>query len=566
LGDSPPRFPPDSPAAPTIDRLDSWKEIATYLRRDVRTVQRWEAKNGLPVHRHSAEPAKGSPVHAFRSELEHWLHAPAQSAGDGPGAAVTDTAKSTARLLVLPFLNLTGDTDQEYLSDALTDEAITWLATAAPDELAVIARTTAMHYKGARKDVGTIGRQVDADYVIEGGMRRQGDATIVNVQFIRVADQVHLWAKRFTVAGQDVFRLPQTIARCICEQLGIASVPRGEPDRWMRRLTNDLEAHTLYRQGRYHWLQGTPEGFATATQCFERAIARDPGFALAYDALAEMYWYLGFFGLAPAAAVTARGLFYAMRALDLDDSLAETHALLGLYRKEFDFKWSDVKREMDRAVQLDARSPTVKVRLAMGWLLAQGKLREAIAALEDALETDPLSVFVRAWYGCMLWLDRQYDRAIEQGRLMIETEPAHYLGYWQIGLYFRDRGAFEESIAALQRSVQLSGGSLLVAGWLGLSLGQAGRDNEAREMLDHLRAASDRGAYVPPTSFAWTHLGLGQIDEAFVWMGRAAEACDHMIMPLRHYPFLDGLRTDPRYLEILGKLNYRPDGGVVLDP
>ena len=562
LGDQPPQFPPDAPAEDTIDRLDSWKEIAAYLRRDVRTVQRWEARNHLPVHRHSPEPAKGSPVHAFRSELEQWLHTPARHADDAGAAAGAPTA---ARLLVLPFANLTGDPDQEYLSDAFTDETITALAAVPCDELAVIARTTAMHYKGTRQDVGAIGRRVAADYVVEGAMCRDAGGAAVNVQLIRVADQAHIWARRFTMSTDDVVRLPQTIGGQICGQLGVQADLCEDANRRVRRATNDLEAHTLYRRGRYHCAQATPEGFAAATECFERAIACDHDFALAYDALAEMYWYLGFFGLAPAAAVTARGLFYAMRALEIDDTLAETHALVGLYRKEFDFNWPEVKRQMDRALQLNPRSPIVKMRWAMGWLLPEGRLQEAIVAIEAALETDPLSVLVRGWYGCMLWLDRQYDRAVEQGRLMVEIAPAHHVGHAQLCLYLRDRGDLDEAVEAGRRAMELSGGSRLVAGWLGLALGQAGRLAEARTLLDQLRTAPS-GVYVPPTSLAWTHLGLGEVDEALAWMKRAVGGGDHMIVPVRHYPFLDGLRTDPRYVEILEKMNYLPAGGLSLNP
>jgi len=564
LGDPQPQVPPDAPVESAIDRLDSWKEIAAYLRRDVRTVQRWEARNGLPVHRHTPEPAKGRPVHAYRSELDQWLHAPARPADDA-GAGTAAPAVSAGRLLVLPFVNLTGDAGEEYLSDALTDEVITALAAVSPDALAVIARTTAMHYKGTRKDLATIARQVGVDYVVEGAMRHDRGGIAVNIQLIRVPDQVHLSAKQFTVGPDDVFGLPRAIARFICQHLGLLSGGSDRTPRQERPPTDDLEAYTLYRQGRYHWAQGTAGGFATATACFERAIARDPGFAMAYDALAEMYWYAGFLGLAPAAALTARGLFYAMRALDVDDGMAETHALVGLYRKEFDFNWTDVKRQMDRAVQLDPRSPVVKLRRAMGWLLPQGRLKEAIVSIEEALETDPLALFMRAWYGCMLWLDRQYDRAVEQGRLIIDIEPANFLGHWQLGLCLRDRGDFDESVAAHQRAMERSGDSLLIAGWLGLALGQAGRSAEARRVLDQLRTASHRGAYVPPTSFAWTHLGLGDVDEALVWLHRAAGGYDHMVIPIQHYPFLDGLRTDPRYLQILDTLNYLPTGGVRLD-
>ena len=564
MGGPPSQIPPDARVEHAIDRLDSWKEIAAYLRRDVRTVQRWEARHGLPVHRHSPEPAKGSPVYAYRSELDGWLHAPALRGDVRVALEPAAVEASAARLLVLPFVNLTGEAGEEYLSDALTDEVITALAAVPHDELSVIARTTAMHYKGTRKDLGTVAREVAATHVVEGAIRRDERGTTVNVQLVRATDQVHLWARQFIVGVDDVFTLPQTIARLICEQLGLESTRHDQAHRQARPPTHDLEAFTLYRQGRYHWAQGTPEGLAAATACFERAIARDRGFAMAYDALAELSWYVGFLGLAPAAAVTARGLFYAMRALDIDDGMAETHALLGLFRKEFDFKWNDVKRQMDRALHLNPRSPVVKLRVAMGWLLPQGRLKEAALSIEEALENDPLSMFTRAWYACMLWLDRQYDRAIEQARLMIEIEPANHLGHWLLGMSLRDRGDFDESVAAHERTLSLSGGSLLIAGWLGLALGQAERPAEARRVLTQLRTASDRGAYVPPTSFAWTHLGLGDVDEAFVWLRRAAEERDHMIIPIRHYPFLDGLRTDPRYLEILEQLNYLPTGGVRL--
>lgn len=198
----------------------------------------------------------------------------------------------------------------------------------------------------------------------------------------------------------------------------------------------------MYLKGRHH-LMRLPQEFAAAKECFERAVARDPRFALAYDALAELHWYLGFFGFATPADVGATGVFYAMRALEIDNGLAETHALLGLYRFQFlDFDWDDAKRHYLRARELNPSSPLVKVRYAIGSLLFECRIAEAIAQMEAALESDPLSLFMLAWYGFFLWLNGEYDRAIEQARLMIEIEPTNYAGYWTLAMYFREKGLF----------------------------------------------------------------------------------------------------------------------------
>jgi len=467
-----------------------------------------------------------------------------------------------SKLLVLPFVSWSSATGAS-LADALTDEVITSLAGFAPESLAVIARTTTMHYKGTRKDVASIAQELAIDYVLEGGLRGGGDAVTLNVQLIRVSDQTHIWARRYDTTAAGIFDLHVEMANAVACALGLpAAGPRA---RRVRKPTNDLIAYTLYQEGRHRFAKGTPQALAAAKQCLDQALARDPQFALAHDALAELHWYLGFFGVLPARSVTSAGLFHALRALDFDDSLAETHALVGLFRKEFDFNWADVKRQMDRALELDPVSPLVKTRFAIGWLLAEGRLQEAVKIIEEALETDPLSVFMRAWLTCMLWLDRQFDRAIEQGRLTSDLEPTSFLGHWTLGMALRDSGRSEASVDAHYQALELWPQSPLLLGSLSLALGQAGRMNDAVRMKQQLDDAAAAGTYVAPTCFAWSALALGELDDAFAWMARAVEACDHMIVPIRHYPFLDTLRDDPRYAELLQRLRMKPSVGVLVE-
>jgi TolB-like protein len=463
-------------------------------------------------------------------------------------ASLSQPAPAIPRLLVLPFANLSGDPAQEYFSDAMTEEIIGALAGLAPDHLAVIARTTAMHYKGSQKDITQIGRELAVDYVVEGSVRRLDDRIVVSVQLIQVSDQTHLWTNRYDSELRDLFSMESAAAQAIAGQLGIA------PRRAARKSTEDLAVYNLYIQGRYHLFKGTPEDMAKAKLYLEEAIARDPEFALAYDSLAEIYWYWGFLGFAPPREACSAGMFCALRAVEIDNTLAETHALLGMYRKELDYAWPEVQREMGLALQLNPASPLVRTRYAVSGLLPHGRIEEAIAEMERAVELDPLSPFIRIWLGIMLWLGRDYDGAIEQAQMLLELDPASYMSHFAAGLYYREKGMFEEAIAAHRRSVELSGGSPLMLGWLGLALAQSGKTAEARAILDRLHMIA-REAYVPPTSFAWIHLGLGERDDAFLWMDRAVDGRDHMMGPLKTYPFLDPIRADPRYLALLRKLN-----------
>ncbi len=483
-------------------------------------------------------------------------------------AAVSQPAPAATaqkpRLLVLPLVNSSDDPGQEYFADAMTDEIISAVAAIAADQLAVIARTTSMRYKRTHKDVARIGRELRLDYVVEGGVRRAGDWLSVNVQLVQAATETHLFARSYGVPMPDLFSLQDRIAQDITRHVpGIADAMRRDvalgPDVGRRR-TDDLAAYNEYIKGRYEMWKLTADGMAQAQRHFEAALARDPDYVPACNALGELYWYGGFFGYAPSREMDLIARSYVVRAVSIDSRSAEAHALLSLYptkrgsSEEIDYyDWPAIRKEVERARDLDAASRLVQIRHAMvqGTL---GHMDEAAAELEAALEFDPLSLDLRAWLVSMLYLGRHVERALAEALNLLDLEPGHFLPHYQLGHVYREMGRFDESADAFRRAVELSGELPLMVGFLGLSLGLGGHVTEAGTVLEQLHALAGR-RYVPPTCFAWTYLGVGDIDQAFSWMDRAIDAPDRMMEAIKTYAFLDPLRSDPRFAALLRKMN-----------
>ncbi len=476
-----------------------------------------------------------------------------------PPRAPEPEGAQRARLVVLPFVNLSGDPAQEYFSDAMTDEIITELAGLAPEQLAVIARTTAMHYKGSHKDVARVGRELGVDYVVEGGVRRAGDRLQINMQLIQVSDQTHLFARRYDAPVRDIFNMQGRVALDVADRIGATPVPddirAGVATGKLvgRKPTEDLVAYNEYIQGRHHMDKGTTEGFAKGKQHLEKAIARDPEFALAYDALAEIYWYWGYFGLMRPRDAFSAGIVHALRAIEIDNTRAETHALLGQFHKTVEYNWPEVQREMGLALRLDPNSPIVRMRYAVSGLMPHGRLEEAVEELELALERNPLSVLARFWLGIMLVLSRRGERAMEESRKLLDLNPTYWGGHFIIAVCYRFQGRFEEAIASHRKAVDLFDSAAML-GWLGLTLAASGQTSQARDVLQRLHRMAATG-YVPPSSFAWVHLGLKEIDAAFDWLNRAVEECDQYMMPIKSYAFFDPIRADPRFATLLRKMN-----------
>jgi hypothetical protein len=354
-----------------------------------------------------------------------------------------------------------------------------------------------------------------------------------------------------------VFSTPASVAEAIAGALGI-NVPSGERTggrtHAAKRATYDPIAYDEYVRGRRRLdTVGTLEDFETARQHLERAVARDPTFAPAYEALAMLHWWQGYFGLIPPKDAFAAGILHAIRVLEIDGSRAEAYALLAQYRKQLDYDWPGIERELTRALELDRNSPFVRVLYALGWLMPQARIQDAIREIECALEWDPLWVPANVLLGVMLALTRQWDAVIDRGRLMTEVDPASHWGHWILGFGLRGKGLLDDAIAAQRKAVDLSGGYAMMLGWFGLVLGSGGGEDEARGVLGRLQAMA-RTTYVPPTSFAWIYLGLRDVDRAFEWLDRAIDARNQLMMPIRTYAFFDPIRNDPRFHALLRKM------------
>jgi TolB-like protein len=455
------------------------------------------------------------------------------------------TVRSVA---VFPFLDISPGHDQEYLCDGIAEEVINALTRIRG--LRVIARTSSFVVGGMGLDVREAGARLGVEAILEGSVCRDGQRIRVTAQLVSTADGGHLRSERYDREMTDVLSLQDDIAVAIAESLRLDLT--GRPGATARPAV-DAEAQTAYLEGRHHLAKGTPEALARAGACFERAVASNPGFALAYDSLAELHWYLGFFGGAVPRDAFSLSTWHALRALELDDGLAQTHALLGMLRKELDYNWPEVDRELARAIELEPQSPAVRLRHAISGLLPHGRMREATAEVEEVLRSDPYSLLVRWWLAVMTYLDRQPERMAEEGRRMIALDPGHFLGHWVIGAASDELGAGREAVRAFDEANRLSGGIPFTLGFLAFANGRAGERAEARRLLEAAAGLAER-AYVPPTTFLMAHVGLGDWDEVLRWADAAIEARDPIIIPIKTFPFLDPIREDRRFRVLLEKM------------
>ena len=542
---NPPHSSPAGPRPPDV-HLDSWGEIAAHLRRSVSTVQRWERNEGLPVHR-IAHSKQGS-VYATTGELDRWYEARSQVSPAPPIAA----AGGRIRLAVLPFQNLSGDPDQDYFSEGLTEELITHLARLRPDRLAVVARTSAMQYRDSDKDVRAIGAELGAAYLLAGGVRRSGDRVRVSARLVSGAEGVHLWADSYEQPLTDVIEIQTAIAERVGDSLTFHLLSEQHTAHAQARQTRP-EALDAFLKGRYFWNMRTPEGFRRALGYFQTAIESDPGFAGAYAGLADTHLVIGcwFYGVKSPRASFAAARAAAENALRRDPGLAEAYATLGWVQYGHEWDWAGANRSFRRAVELNPSYATGRQWYAF-CLAAQGRA-EALAEIGRARALDPLSLVVNTSQAFMHYLARDYEGARAHCERTLEINPAFPNAHQLLAaIHFfagRVREAFQEHDLYDGLAGRNAFGSTLRACHEAL----AGNRAAAERCLQQL-AARVSSANVFSWQFAMLHASLGAADEAFAALDRVAAEGSDVLVFLKVEPHWDPLRADVRFDGLLGRI------------
>jgi TolB-like protein/DNA-binding winged helix-turn-helix (wHTH) protein/lipopolysaccharide biosynthesis regulator YciM len=455
-------------------------------------------------------------------------------------------------LLVLPFENLSGDPAQEYFSDGLTDEMITLLGRQYPRELAVIARTSAMSYRGTQKPLSQVAHELGGvEFVLEGSVRRSGGRVSINAQLFRSQDQASLWAETYEREVADLLAIQHDVAGRIASSLVLEVVP----DR-TRHVTHvpDSRIYDAYLMGMYEANKRSEASLRKSIEYFQMAIQGDPEYAPPYAGLANSYLLsAGWLNMSPADAYP-KAKAAALRALALDENLAEAHTTLAEEEHEYEWKWAEAEGEFRQAIGLDPNSPVAHKSYAE-FLMHGGRGKEAIAEMERARDLDPLSLIASTLVGFAYHNAREYDRAIEEYAKVIQLDPRFAPAHYFLGASLAQEGRYDEAIAHLQTAKGLSQGASLMTAGLARAYAVAGRRDRA---LAELRELHQRAVhrYVSPYGFAQVYAALGDNSAALQMLDRAAAEHVFELMFLKVDRSFDHLRAAPEFQSLLKQIGF----------
>ena len=461
--------------------------------------------------------------------------------------------KTVNSLAVLPFINASTDPDSEYLSDGITESIINSLSRLG--QLRVMARSATFRYKGQEVDPQEIGQKLGVHAVLTGRVRQLGDRLIIGAELVDVADGTQFWGERYERKPSDIFETQEEIAREISDKLQVA-VSGPQRDLLAKRDTDDAEAYKLYLKGTYYRGKWTEEGFKKSVEHFNQAIDRDPTYALAYAGLAITYIRLGLQGIIPQKDAYPKAKAAALKALDMDDALAEAHASLGFVRQLYDWDWPGARDELEKAVEINPNYADAHYTYCYHFVHL-GQFDEAITEIKRAMELDPLSVEYMVGAADVYKDARQYDRAVEQCRKALEMDRNYGEAYLFLGQAYEYQGMYEEAIAEYQKAINLVGNTPEIASSLGHAYASSGRRDEAQKVIEDLRELETR-RYVDPASVAVVYGSLGQNDEAFHWLEKAYEDRSGWLVHAKVEPIFDDLRADPRFTELLRRIGLAP--------
>ncbi len=449
-------------------------------------------------------------------------------------------------LVVLPLANLSGDPGEEYFVEGMADALRQHLEVIST--LRVVSRTSSMYYRASSKPLPEIARQLKADAVVEGSVLRSGNRVRINVELIQTGSDTQVWGGSYDRDLKDIFVLQAEVAQKIADEIR-ATLRSPDRARLTRRNTPDPDAYLDYSKGRFFWNRRTEADLKRAIGYFQQAIARDPNYALAYDGLADCWLPLGWYAYMAPSETFPYAKAAVMKALALDDSLAEAHTSLAFVTLYYDRDWAAAEREFRRAIELNPNYASGHHWYAE-FLSLVGRHAEAIAEAERARELDPLSTIINTWVGSRYFFARQYDKAIEQYRNAVEMDPGFVPVHLVLGEALEQKHMYQEAIAELEKAVSLSGGSPVYMASLAHVYGAADRRDQAKKLFDELRNLSKQ-RYVSSYDLALASLGMGETDGAFALLARAVEERSPRVAFLGVDPRFDALRSDARFKELM---------------
>ena len=476
------------------------------------------------------------------------------AAGHRPWPRASSQAHRPARMLVvLPFQNLTGNPDQEYLGDAMTEELIAQLGSIDPLRLGVIARTSAMQFKKTTKRANQIGSELGAGYLVEGSIRTTGTRIRIAVKLIETRSESQLWTEQYERDANDLLTVQREVGAAITVQITTSlNIAGSNVNAAARRHSTIAEAYEHYLRGRYHWGRNNAESLEKGKAHFLKAIELDSSYALAYSGLADTYKSMGAIGFQPMSEAYPLARTAALKALELDDKLGEAHTSLAAILADYYWDWAEAGRHFERAIELNPNYE-LSLRSYSYYLSCMARPEEARVLAEAARRLDPVSARAQMNLAIVLYLARRYDEAITAVAATLDLAPDSGPAHIMLGRIYAAKGSADRAVEALERAREILGSRPDVITPHAYMLAKAGRRQEALAKLDELREFS-KPQDPAPIRIAVVHIALGDTDRAFEWLQKAVEARDWQLAMLKVEPTFDSLRSDPRFTALLERV------------
>jgi TolB-like protein/Tfp pilus assembly protein PilF len=570
--------PSSPPESPDDQRLDSWKEIAAYLKRDQRTVRRWEGE-GLPVHRHMHK--KQASIYAHKEEIDVWwkngrqrLESPEPVRTSKPfrlrllaGLTVAGVLALLAfsatglrerlwgklapanirSLAVLPLVNLSSDAGQEFLADGMTEELTTDLGKISA--LRVISRTSVMRYKGTTKPLGEIARELNVDVVVEGTVARSGSLLRITANLVQTSPEKHLWAESYQSEIGNALTVQGEIARAVAREIQVKLTQREQNLLAVARPVNP-EAQDLYLRGTYAFRAGTAESSNRAINYFQQAIQKDPNYAVAYAGLADVYatWIPE---MKRPRDLMPKAKEFALKALQLDNTLADPHSVLGSIELFYDWDWSKAEEEYKLAMALNPNNVWAHEWHSRG-LVTRGRIEEAIREANQAiaLSPSPLTWDYPIW---VFVLAHRNELARDRAQELLEVAPDWVWAHFEMAQVYEQQGQLEKAAREFLKANELFGTDPQKVAQLQEAMGKAGAQGYWRRTVENYKESA-KSNYVPSVLVAEACVRVGDKESAFEWLERGFEERDDLMINLKVEPVFENLRSDPRFQHLVQRV------------